>query len=105
MQICEILIPKEFTRLDNIVDIVFSAAEDASDETEQFENDEFTETPEPANSSQFKRTEKSVSFNEACALNFARLHNATLRKLSKTTYESKEKFLRIVSLVSKDYEN
>lgn len=36
-RICEILIPKEFTRLDHIVDIVFFTAEDAKQETEDID--------------------------------------------------------------------
>ncbi|MEQ1762077.1 MAG: hypothetical protein ABL984_02920 [Pyrinomonadaceae bacterium] len=103
-RISEILIPKEFTRLDHIIDIVFSAAEDASEEEEEFEEIATPNSIVNDDRIPFTRSEKSVNFNQACAMNFAQSYDASLRRLSRTTFESPDKFLRIVSLVSKDYE-
>ena len=103
-RICEILIPKEFTRLDHIVDIVFSAAEDASEEEEEFEDNESEYEQETIEPSSFSRSEKSVAFHGACVQMFANHLSIQLNKKSRTTYESRDKSIRVVSLVSKDYE-
>ncbi|MGB7202506.1 MAG: hypothetical protein WBD16_09585 [Pyrinomonadaceae bacterium] len=103
-RICEILIPKEFTRLDHIVDIVFFTTEDAKDESEALDDTVESETPDDTEKKGFKRLGEAVKFNEACAKRFGELHNVALNRISKTTYEAADQRIRIVSLVSRDYE-
>jgi hypothetical protein len=102
-RICDILIPKEFTRLDNIVDIAFFTAEEAKQETGELENvpellENFSDT-QP-----LKRVDKPVAFNEACVEKFSVLHDINLIRQTKTKYLSTDKKIRVVCLVSKDYE-
>src|SRR5262249_18174744 len=96
-QICEILIPKEFTRLDHIVDIVFLAAEDAKEESDeveilpdQIEVDPSKEAFVGSERKPFTRSRVSVKFNEACAERFGRVKNVALKRKTKTMYEAEE---------------
>lgn len=102
-RICEILIPKEFTRLDHIIDIVFFTAEDAKQETDDID----VPSPEPVPGREhkpFTRDEQSVKFNEACAHRFGELNTVQMVRKSRTSFQAAEQDLRIVSLVSRDYE-
>jgi hypothetical protein len=92
-RIHEILIPREFTRLDEIVAIAFSAAEDV--------------TPEPPDEpEEKKRGEKQthVSFNDACAARIEKQLGTTLVKQSRGTYTSPDGKLGLLCSVSKTYE-
>ena len=103
-RICEILIPKEFTRLDHIVDIVFLTAEDSKDESEALDDSVDSEMPDATEKAGFKRLGGAAKFNEACARRFGEVHSIALTRVSKTTYQAADKGIRIVSLVSRDYE-
>lgn len=102
-RICEILIPKEFTRLDHIVDIVFFTAEDAKQETEEIDVPVSEASPDRKHTP-FSREEQSVKFNEACAHRFGELNAIQMVRKSRTSFQASGKDLRIVSLVSRDYE-
>lgn len=101
-RICDILIPKEFTRLDNIVDIVFFTAEEA-------EQDAVTENLDDLpnvniNKKQIERIDKPMAFNEACVEKFSSRNKVDLIRQTKTKYSSADKNYKVVCLVSKDYE-
>ncbi len=104
-RICEILIPKEFTRLDNIVDIVFSATEEAKqDEPDEKEFIEEKST-DSTKRQPFKRTDKPVNFNELCVKKFESVLAIDLIRRTKTKYSSADKKTNVVCLVSKDYDD
>lgn len=97
-KISTILIPREFTKLDEIIDIVFSTAEDVKEdspaETESISLEE-TDIPDK---------DKPVTFHEACILRIEKKIAQTLIKQSRTTYSSADGSVRITCAVSKKYE-
>jgi hypothetical protein len=103
-QVCDILIPKEFTRLDHIIDIVFLTAEEAKQESEDIDVPPTTDSRVEAERKPFTRSEASVKFNEACVKRFGEIHNVSLSKKTRTMYKGHDDRVRIVSLVSRDYE-
>lgn len=93
-RIHDILFPREFTKLDEIVNLVFSAAEDAKHEDEQRaeESEELEE----------KRV-VPVAFHEACLLRIqAHVHCALVRQ-SRVSYTSPDGKVAVVCPVSKQY--
>lgn len=94
-RIHDILFPREFTKLDEIVDLVFSAAEDAKQEEEQIagegeESEEKKFTP--------------VSFHEACIARIQHRLGRSLVRQSRASYTSPDGKLAVVCAVSKQYE-
>lgn len=94
-RIHDILIPREFTRLDEIVTVAFSAAEDVDQE------------PPDDPGKEKKRDEKQahVSFNDACAARIEKELRTTLVKQSRGTYASPDGKLGLLCTVSRTYEN
>jgi len=90
----EILIPKEFTKLDQIVEILFSTAEDIKDvELEEDENIETIQKPKF----------RPVSFNEACADRIEKHLNIRLNKQSKAFYSTTDGKVAVNCAVSKQH--
>jgi hypothetical protein len=98
-RICDILIPKEFTRLDSIVDIVFSTAEEAKQESE-ITNEVDTE------SLQIESPESSppAAFHDACIERFSLIKKISLIKQSRNKFTTPDKSLYLVCAVSKFHE-
>ena len=81
----------------------FFTAEDTKQETDDID----VPLPEPVSGREhtpFSRAEESVKFNEACAHRFGEINAVQMVRKSRTSYQASEKELRIVSLVSRDYE-
>lgn len=96
-RISAILIPREFTKLDEIIDIVFSTAEDVKKE-EPEEREVDTDEDD-------KQTRvKPVSFYDACIERIEHQLKKTLVRQSRTTYASPDESLRITCAISKQYE-
>lgn len=91
-----VLVPREFTRLDAIVDIVFSVAEEVQQEEEE-------STPEPTGDAEAKSGSKfhPVSFHEGCAPRLEAHLKTTLVKRSRSTYASPDGAVRLTCSVSK----
>lgn len=98
-RICEILIPKEFTRLDNIVDIVFFTAEEANQESEIVET---LDTGTSENDAVVTRPPSA--FHEECIERFSLSKNINLIKRSRNTFIAPDKSIRVVCAVSKLHE-
>lgn len=96
-RICEILIPKEYTRLDEIVDLVFSAAEEVKQE-EEIEEPATTEEKKAATEG-----EKPAAFNDACIGRFVAKEGVALVRQSRSTYASPDLAARVVCSVSKTH--
>ncbi|MDQ1727918.1 MAG: hypothetical protein QOD33_43 [Pyrinomonadaceae bacterium] len=100
-QICAILIPREFTRVDGIIDIVFSAAEEVRKE-EVFEDEE-----EQEDTGQIGRVLSlhftPVQFREATVAKIAANLAQPLIKLSKASYSSSDGITSLVCIVSKEH--
>jgi len=92
-RICDILIPKEFTRLDSIVDIVFFTAEETIQETDVIDDIETVEAT----------TEKTIpaAFHNACVEKFSIAKNTSFIKRSRNTFTTPDKTINVVCSVSK----
>jgi hypothetical protein len=97
-QIHEILIPQEFTKLDNIIDIMFSTAEEVKDEMMQEEKNDEKDRREKS-----KRA-VPVSFHEKCQLQVEKHLDVSFIKKTKTKYSSDESKTGIVVVISKVFE-
>lgn len=100
-RIHQILIPREFTKLDEIVDVVFSTAEDAkaSDEAPAVQA-----VQSKVQSPDAGRTFTPVTFNDACALRIGTHLHAHLVKRSRALYSTPDDRIRVVCAVSRTYE-
>jgi len=98
IRIRTILVPREYTRVDEIIEVLFSTAEDilqeewAADQTGGDVSDE----------DQQKR-EKPVSFNEACAEQIGRILKINFLKRSRATFSTPDGSVALVCAVSKAY--
>ena len=90
-----ILIPREFTRLDEIVDVLFSTAEEIKHEAE-------TQVGEDAIEGQ-ARPSITAAFHEACIRRIERALSTPLVKMSKVTFQSGDDSVRLFCAVSKEY--
>ena len=82
-QICAILIPREFTRVDGIIDIVFSTAEDVKQEEVLVEEEgEEEEELEPTRKPKFT----PVAFHDACILRIEQHLGQSLVKHSRASF-------------------
>lgn len=93
------LIPREYTRVDEIIELVFSTAEDIKQEErapEGVKKQERAERQEP----KFV----PVSFNEACAERIEKVLGRTLIKRSRATFSSPDESLALVCAVSREYD-
>jgi len=98
-RICDILIPREFTRLDSIIEIVFSTTEEAKQETElaEVEIDESDLEPQE----RIGKAAQPVAFHDACVERFAKQQNVVLVRRSRTSYTTPDNKIAVVCLVSK----
>jgi len=100
-RIYEILIPHEFTKLDEIVELVFSTAEDAK----QLESvpDEVGEHPsaEGAKSAEPKFT--PVAFNALIAERVSKQLGVPLLKRTRVLFSSPDETVRVVCAASREY--
>jgi hypothetical protein len=97
-QIRSILVPHEYTRVDDIVDLVFVAAEDVAPESDGPE--EPSEEREEAGTST-----KPVDFNDECAERIERHLGKLLVKQSRVTWRAPDNSLSLVCKTSRVYEN
>ena len=97
VRIRAILKPQEFTRVDGIVDLLFSAKEDIQEETQSANSDD----------DESVRTEKSftpVSFHEACIQRISEKLRLTLVKRSRATFSTNDEKVAVVCAVSREHE-
>ena len=96
VRIRAILKPHEFTRVDGIVDLLFSAKEDIQEEIQS----------EPAGGDESSRTEKAftpVSFHEACIQRIGKKLGYTLVRRSRATFSTSDEEVAVVCTVSKEH--
>jgi hypothetical protein len=103
-RIREVLIPREYTRVDEIIDLVFSTAEDILEETpEELGNDDEAEAIPGERVP--KERDTPVSFNLACVDKIGRFFNVELTKQSRVVFGDLDSGLMITCAVSKEYSN
>ncbi len=95
-RIHRILIPREFTRLDEIVDIVFSTAEDVKEE-------ELTESTEATEEVTSEQRSTPVDFHEACIERIQRALGKALLKRTRVKFSSPDESTAVVCAVSKEH--
>jgi hypothetical protein len=96
-RIHDILIPREFTRLDEIVDILFSTAEDIKQE------EEMPEEVEEGEAAERKPKFTPVAFHDACVARIQKKFTRTLLKRSRATFSSADGTLALICAVSKEH--
>jgi hypothetical protein len=94
-RIGDILIPREFTRLDEIVDIVFKAAEETTDEE--------AEAVAIVNLEENERT-APVAFHSACIARVEEQFNHKLIRQTRSGYKSPDGSFAVVCVVSKTHD-
>lgn len=92
-RIYDILIPREFTKLDEIVDILFSTAE----EVKSVETDQLIEEDTLAESS------TRAAFTDACIANVQHKLGMSLVKRARVFFSSPDSRVSVLCLVSKSY--
>jgi hypothetical protein len=96
-RICDILIPREFTRLDEIVDVVFSTAEETAEPETTIVEEESGDS-EPA-----ERT-VPVAFHGECISRVERHFGKQLVRQTRSNYTTPDRAFAVVCAVSKTYE-
>ncbi|MCS5707048.1 hypothetical protein NZK27_12720 [Synechococcus sp. FGCU-3] len=99
-----VLIPREYTRVDEIIDLVFSAAEDILDEAPDGLEDSGDDGSGSLDGHKLEKVrEKPVSFNLACVEKIAHSFGVDLVKQSRIVYGDIDSGLTITCAVSKEY--
>lgn len=99
-RIHNILIPREFTRLDEIAEVLFSAAEDIKSDTVAEDIDEDS----PGTSKEKEPKFTPVAFHEACIERVKKKLSVNLIKRSRSTYSDPENSIAVTCSVSKEHD-
>jgi hypothetical protein len=102
-RIREVLIPREYTRVDEIIDLVFSGAEDILEEAPQDLGAEDAAAGDKSTPQEGKAREKPVGFNLACVEYIGKHFGVDLAKKSRVVYAEPDTGLLITCAVSKEY--
>ena len=102
-QIAEVLIPQEFTRLDGIINLVFSTAEEVQEVDPPPEDED--EEEDDRDKKKTKNRRMSGKVNNDCADKISAHLNLPLPlvKQSRTTYASPESGMLVMCIVSREY--
>ncbi len=102
-QITELLKPKEYTRIDQLIELIFVTSKDLQVEipTEE-EIEEATSGRKTGVTSEDRST--PVNFNEECFLRVKNKFGINLVKQSRVSYSNQEKSTGLICAVSKEYE-
>jgi hypothetical protein len=98
-QIHSVLRPREFTKLDEIVDLLFSTTEDIKQEQESEESD----VPEFGDQTDHKPKFTPVAFHSACIKRIENKLQVPLIKRSRAAYASADQRLRLVCAISREH--
>lgn len=93
--IYEILKPKEFTKLDELIHFVFSTAEDIKEDTSENEDVE--------NHNEREVKIHPVKFHDGCIKRVENRLNVSLIKMSRSTYKVADNSLAVLCAVSKKH--
>lgn len=102
-RVSNILIPQEYTKLDEIIDIVFMTAEEVASAEKVGEGEDISEEQESAGTQPGKREPKfrPSSFHEQCALRLENSLDVSLIKQSRSMYLTPDRSTRAWIAVSK----
>jgi hypothetical protein len=101
-KICDILIPREYTRVDSIIDLVFATAAEVHIEMPE---DEITEAESADSSTAEGKKPKftPVSFHDECVVRIQEKLNIILIRRSKATFISPNKDMALICAVSREH--
>ncbi len=100
-KICDILIPREYTRVDGIIDLVFATTTDVREELVE-EPDEAEDQASLSIEPQKLRL-KPVSFHEECIKKIEAKSGKCFVKLSRSTYSTPEGDTSLICTVSREH--
>ncbi len=105
-RIHSVLRPREFTRLDEIVELLFSTAEDIKQE--QVVEDQVSEEDEHDEHDEFATTDRKpkfvpVAFHDACIRRIEKVLGTSLLKNSRATFIAPDKNLRLICAISREH--
>jgi hypothetical protein len=95
-KIAQILVPREYTRVDGIIDVVFSAAEEDKVIDEEVEETEDDEPPATAG-------KKFVKFHDECIARIEAFSKGALVKQTSSTYSSSNNDTAVVCSISRPH--
>jgi hypothetical protein len=102
-QITELLKPREFTRIDRLIELIFVTSQDLKIETPNEE--EINEAISEKKTRKFSDDRPSpVNFNETCFLNVQNKLGINLVKQTRVSYSNQDKSTALICAVSKEYE-
>jgi len=99
-KIRRVLMPQEFTRVDGIIDLVFSTAEEVKIDEELAEEEE---AAIESGAGQKKPKFIPANFRDACAAEVAKYLGQPLVKVSSATYSSPDEQLAVICINSREY--
>lgn len=100
-KIRNILVPREFTRLDGIIDLVFSTTTDVLLEETIDDEVEIESAVQGANKPKFI----PVSFHEACAARIENYLGRSLLRRSRATFSSPDEQIILICAISKEHDS
>ena len=96
-KIRRVLMPQEFTKVDGIIDLVFSTAEEVKKE------EELTEVADDDEDDQRKPKFTPINFRDACAAKVQKHLGQPLVKRSSAVYSSPDEKLAVICINSREY--
>jgi hypothetical protein len=97
-QVQEILKPLEYTRVDRLIDIIFTTSEDLQADEDEPEEETTSET-----SGTGRTQSKPVKYHEACLNRISTQLGVPLVKQGRCTYTNADQSTRVLCIVSKEY--
>jgi hypothetical protein len=98
-KIRQVLTPQEFTKVDGIIDLVFSTTADVKKEQE------LTEVADEEEDEQRKTKFTPINFRDACATRVQKHLGQPLVKRSSAVYSSPDENLAVICINSREYKN
>ena len=98
-KIRQVLTPQEFTKVDGIIDLVFSTTADVKKEQE------LTEVADEEEDEQRKPKFTPINFRDACAIKVQKHLGQPLVKRSSAVYSSPDENLAVICINSREYKN
>ena len=99
-----VLRPREFTRLDDIVDLLFSTAADLrQDEIVEGDDEQEIEEPRDFDIRSKKPKFTPVAFHDACVRRIETFLSTPLIKRSRATFATPDQSVRVVCAISREY--
>lgn len=102
-RIHEILFPKEYTKIDGIVDLIFSTTEEVIEIKTLEEESELIDEEEGGTIKDSKKKFTPVSFRNACIERYKKIIKINLVKKSYALFETENKNTGVICLTSKEY--